>query len=179
MKSNNKCIIPECYIDSCLVEVILEAGNDFVNHQKSNGKVANEMKRKFSDRFCIGIIDEDRKPLDYLKNFKIQQSNDYLRLWRHEIKRNQFIIQIRPVMEKWILRICEENNINVTSEEYKLPDNWKLLIKITKSLATRRDERLLKLFRGMVTKKCLPVIQLKEWINYLRINYNIENLDLP
>ena len=57
--SSNECIVPECYIDSCLIEVLLNADRSHVNHQKGNGKVAREMKIKFANDFCIGVIDED------------------------------------------------------------------------------------------------------------------------
>lgn len=60
MNNSNKCIIPECYVDSCLIEVLLNAEKDYVNHHKGNGKFAREMKDNFNDDFCIGIIDEDK-----------------------------------------------------------------------------------------------------------------------
>ena len=76
MYNSNKCIIPECYIDSCLIEVLLVEDRDFVNHHKGNGKVAKEMQENFESEFCLGIIDEDKEQLDYLKMFdeKKQQS---------------------------------------------------------------------------------------------------------
>ena len=51
MHNSNKCIIPECYIDSCLVEVLLMVDKDYVNHHKGNGKVAKEMQDNFNDDF--------------------------------------------------------------------------------------------------------------------------------
>lgn len=85
MSISNKSIIPECYIDSCLVEVLLKAGKDCVKHIKSNGKVANEMK-KFNDAFCIGVIDEDKEQLDYLNEFNEVQVTDNLKLWQRKDK---------------------------------------------------------------------------------------------
>lgn len=124
MKSNN-CIIPECYIDSCLIEVLLQADRkNLVNHEKSNGRVAIKMKSEaFADEFCIGIIDEDRKPLDYLKEFVAPQiETTFLRLWRHPDK-HHYIIQIRPVIETWILDICRITGINLA--EFSLPGDVK------------------------------------------------------
>lgn len=61
MRNSNKCIIPECYIDSCLAEVLLIADKDYVNLHKGNDKVAKEMQDNFKDDFCTGIIDEDKE----------------------------------------------------------------------------------------------------------------------
>ena len=175
MHNSNKCIIPECYIDSCLVEVLLVADKDYVNHHKGNGKVAKEMKENFEKDFCLGIIDEDKEPLDYLKEFKAKKTTEYLVLWEHNNKKH-FIIQIRPVVEKWFLRVCSENEIHLT--DFYLPSDLKALLKITKSVGSRRDERFVKLFKQMKNKNCHPVTELKNWIEFLKENKHNSNLDL-
>lgn len=175
MHNSNKCIIPECYIDSCLVEVLLVADKDYVNHHKGNGKVANEMRSNFEDDFCLGIIDEDKEQLDYLKEFEEKKATKYLKLWKHE-KKNHYIIQIRPVVEKWILEICKNDNINLG--DFGLPADLKGLLKITKSVGSRKEDRLVKLFKQMKNKNCHPVIELKNWIEFLKANKYNTNLDL-
>jgi hypothetical protein len=175
MHNSNKCIIPECYIDSCLVEVLLMADKDYVNHHKGNGKVAKEMKESFKEDFCLGIIDEDKEPLDYLKEFEEKRSTEYLKLWKHE-KKHHYIIQIRPVVEKWFLRICNENEINLA--DFNLPKDLKQLLHITKSVGSRKDERFIKLFKQMKNKNCHHFIELKKWIEFLKINKHNSNLDL-
>ena len=175
MLNSNKCIIPECYIDSCLIEVLLVADRDYVNHHKGNGKVALEMRDNFKDDFCVGIIDEDRKPLDYLKLFESKKETNFLRLWKHK-EQHQYIIQVRPVIEKWVIRICEENQINLN--DFDLPTELRSLLKITKSIGSRKDERLINLFKEMKRKNCEPVIELKSWLEFLKINKQNANLDL-
>ncbi len=175
MNNSNKCIIPECYIDSCLIEVLLVADKDYVNHHKGNGKVANEMQDKFNDDFCLGIIDEDKEQLDYLKFFEEKKATDFLKLWKHTEK-HHYIIQIRPVIEKWFLRICNENDINLS--DFNLPTDLKSLLKITKAMSSRKDKKFIKLFKQMKTKNCQPVIELKNWIEYLKANKYNSNLDL-
>lgn len=103
MNNSNKCIIPECYIASCLIEMLLVADKDHVNHHKGNGSVAKEMKDKFKDEFCIGIIDENKERLDYLKNFEEKRITDYLKLWKHQ-EEHHYIIQVRPVIEQWFYK---------------------------------------------------------------------------
>jgi hypothetical protein len=175
MYNSNKCIIPECYIDSCLVEVLLVADRDYVNHHKGNGKVAKEMKENFDNDFCLGIIDEDKEQLDYLKEFKEEKVTRYLRLWKHAGK-HHYIIQIRPVVEKWILEICKENEINLA--DFNLPADLKTLLRITKSVGSRKEHRLVRLFKEMKNKNCPPVLELKNWIEFLRNNKYNSNLDL-
>ncbi|MEI9958091.1 MAG: hypothetical protein WDM90_17705 [Ferruginibacter sp.] len=175
MHNSNKCIIPECYIDSCLVEVLLVADRDYVNHHKGNGKVANEMKENFEDGFCLGIIDEDKEQLDYLKEFDEKRVTEYLRLWKHKAK-HHYIIQIRPVVERWILEICRINGINL--EDFGLPSDLKKLLKVTKSVGSRKDDRLVKLFKQMKNENCPPVTELKNWIEFLKENKHNSNLDL-
>lgn len=175
MLNSNKCVIPECYIDSCLVEVLLIADRDYVNHHKGNGKVALEMRDRFNNDFCIGIIDEDRKPLDYLKFFENKKETEFLRLWKHKNK-HQYIIQIRPVIEKWIITICEIAGISLI--EFNLPNELKSLLKVTKSIGSRKDERLINLFKEMKRKNCEPVIELKLWLEFLKNNKQNANVDL-
>jgi hypothetical protein len=165
--SSNKCIIPECYIDSCLVEVLLFADKDHVNHQKGNGTVAREMKSKFDDTFCIGIIDEDRKALDYLLEFQLLTETNHLKLWKHEEKAH-YIIQLRPVIEKWILNICE--NEGILLKDFDLPAVLNQLQKVSKSVTSKNDIRFIRLFKHILRSKSEPVLQLKGWLEYLKTN---------
>ena len=60
-------IIPECYVDTNLVETLVcKAG---CNHQKGCNQVAKVMQEKFADRFAVGIIDADKRKPGYLNNF--------------------------------------------------------------------------------------------------------------
>ncbi len=61
-------IIPECYIDTNLVETL--SCRDGCNHQKGCNQVAKIMKEKFADRFAVGIIDADKRTPGYLREFK-------------------------------------------------------------------------------------------------------------
>jgi hypothetical protein len=174
--SSNECIIPECYIDTCLIEVLLNVGKDYVNHQKGNGKVAREMKGKFVGAFCVGIIDEDRKKLDYLNGFDMVAESKHLKLWK--IKGgHQYMIQIRPVIEEWILANCKESGIDL--KDYNLPNLLYDLIKITKSLTSKRDQRFIRLFKDMIKKGSGPMLELQKWLKYLndkKFNTDINQL---
>ncbi|MFZ1529755.1 MAG: hypothetical protein WAT19_13445 [Ferruginibacter sp.] len=175
MRNSNKCIIPECYIDSCLIEVLLKADKDFVNHHKGNGKVAHEMKNTFGNTFCVGIIDEDKEALDYLKEFEEKKVTPELKLWKHQEK-HHYIIQIRPAVEKWILKICGSHNIRLA--DYRLPDELREFCKITKSVSSRKDVKFVGLFKEIFRMGCEPATTLKKWVEYLKLNKENSNVDL-
>lgn len=61
-------IIPECYIDTNLVETLVCQGG--CNHQKGCNQVAKIMQEKFADRFAVGIIDADKRRPGYLTEFR-------------------------------------------------------------------------------------------------------------
>lgn len=60
-------IIPECYIDTNLVESLITT--EGCNHQKGCNTVANTMKNKFKDNFAVGIIDNDKRQIPMYPNF--------------------------------------------------------------------------------------------------------------
>ena len=48
-------IMPECFVDTNLIEYLLNAG---VNHQHCCSKVVGQLNTTFADKFAIGIIDK-------------------------------------------------------------------------------------------------------------------------
>lgn len=173
--SINYCVIPECYVDSCLIETILNAGKNHVNHQKGNGTVVKTMREEFSNSFCIGIIDEDKKPIDYLKEFDEKKSDEFLKLWKHKEK-HHYIIQIRPVVEDWFLKLCNAKGINLT--EYDLPNGGKELLRKSKSVSSKMDDRFIRLFKRLINENSEPIVRLRKWVEFLNRNKYNSNLDL-
>lgn len=157
--------MPECYLDTCLIEVLLQAGKDLANHQKGNGTVAGQMREAFDESFCIGIIDEDRKPLHYLKEFDLLTGKSNLKLWKHD-SLHHYIIQFCPVIEKWIMGECVANEISLGT--FGLPTDMKRLVKITKSIGSRTDQRFVQLFKSMIRQECESLMRLKNWIEHLK-----------
>ena len=48
-------VLPECYVDTNLIEYLLDAG---VNHQHCCSKVVGQLNTTFANSFAIGIIDK-------------------------------------------------------------------------------------------------------------------------
>lgn len=85
-------VIPECYVDTNLIEYLLSAG---VNHQHSCSKVVGQLRTTFADRFAIGIIDKDKVEQGYIKECDVVAKTRHLTLMKHH-KWHQYLITIAP-----------------------------------------------------------------------------------
>ena len=173
----DKSIMPECYADTLLIQVLIPTKMGY-NHQSGCFEVEREMSLgKFKDRFAVGIIDNDKVQIKYLKKFEIiDKVGESLILWKHNEKpiKHHYIIQVCPALEKWILCICDEEGIKLA--KFGLSDDLEALKKYTKSLSSMKDERLVGLFKA-ISKKTgnLSVRKLKHWITLLKEkNYQVD-----
>lgn len=157
-------IVPECYIDTMLVQTLVPPGsNSRYNHQHGCFEVSNEMELYgLKDKFAVGIIDNDKKKAKYLKEFiEIDTIEDSLKLYKHLIN-HQYFIEINPAIEKWILKVCEQEEIDITA--LGLPNDLRGLRRITKSQASSQDRRFIDLFVRFNSSHDQSVIKLKSWI---------------
>jgi hypothetical protein len=170
------CFIPECYLDTNLVEFLLGRANS-VNHSKGISSVAAKMKGKRFDNFAVAIIDEDKRKLKELENcVKVT------RLWRAGLKlfkkrdQQHYFIQLCPAIEKWIVNECEKGLINLV--DYDLPVSFDDLKKL-KGFAQINDDRFRKLFEEMLrNESCDEIVELKRWLKFLKENNYNTDLDL-
>ena len=166
-------IVPECYIDTMLIQILVPPQKRY-NHQHGCFDVSNEMELKgLKDKFAVGIIDNDKKKAKYLSGFDlIEKIGDSLTLLKHKNK-HQYCIEITPAVEVFILKVCEEIEINLA--EYGLPNELRELKRITKSLTTSKDERFTKLFKQMKECENEKVKKLIHWISLLKKdNYQVD-----
>lgn len=176
-----KCFLPECNLDTLLVEVILQKAFS-VNHQKGNSSIPVRMDEKaLKDSFAVGIIDEDKIKLRALDRFtEIKRlSKKGLKLFKHnEIDTHHYFIQICPAIEKWILNESKKGEIDIADVKYKLPNTLKGLVNL-KGFSQRNDQRFKILFLDMLNnKKCDEIITLKRWLLFLKENNYNSNTDL-
>ena len=165
MKHND--IMPECYIDTTLVESLLYAK---VNHKHSCNEVAKEMKSgKYKDTFAVGIIDNDKRKLSYIDEFDEIGRTDNLTFLKHKVK-HQYLIKVGKeykAMETFI----KENvfALGMKMEDFGLPSDLDSLIIITKDrISTQKDPRILKLFKAL--QQSQEVGKLKNVLDYLATN---------
>ncbi len=156
--------ISECFIDTNLVETLLEAnGHTFaINHQKGCNNVSKIMIDKFKDRFAVGIIDKDKKEPTYVKQVEEICASEHLRLLKHK-DRCHFLIEIHRASEDFILNCAKETNISI--EKYGLTSDEDELKKITKTAKSKTDKRFRNLFRDLKNAKDMKI--LSNVLNYL------------
>lgn len=166
MKYINDHIITECYVDTNLIETLCPPNSSGYNHQKGNSKVAKVMKEKFVDDFCIGLVDKDKKELDYLLEFECVYESEDMLLHKHK-NRHHYIIQIVPAIEKWMLKQAKEADIELAT--FNIPTDLKELIKKSKSATTSKYDKDFKgLFTQFLVQEIPTVMKLKKWIDYLK-----------
>lgn len=160
-------ILPECFTDTVLIKRIVPPITRY-NHKKGCNSVAKEMQYgKLKDTFAVGIIDKDKNIIKYLNEFfVVDEIVGSLILWKHNDK-HHFIIQICPELERWLINICREANLNLN--DFGLSNDLKELLKVTKSIASEKDARINQLCLAIAERSDLEVIRkLRAWVLYLK-----------
>ena len=164
-------IIPECYIDTNLIETLVPPRKGY-NHQKGCGTVTAVMKTKFGDSFALGIIDKDKQQVDYLKEFNLVHQFENLFLHKHQTK-HHYIIQISPAIESFLVAGAKAAELSL--DDFNLPIDFDRLKKVSKSVNSKDDPRFKKLIRGIVKAQAPEFVKLSNWIKYLRDkNYSFQ-----
>ncbi len=168
-------VIPECYVDTNLVETLVPPQKQY-NHQKGCGTVTKVMKEKFTDSFAVGVIDKDKKEVDYLKEFTEIGKSDGLILHKHKT-RPHYIIQIAPAMERFIFQCLA--NAGLSAADFGLPTNLDLFRKESKTINSKDDDRFKKLFKALRNAGSAEILRLSEIIKYLKEkNYQADEGEL-
>lgn len=161
-------VMPECYIDTALIETIVPPDNQRgYNHQMGCNKVANKMQNDLKDDFALGIIDKDKRSIKYIDEFILITNVKNLFLYKH-LKRQHYIIQIYPAIERFILESCSEVDIDLSA--YGLENDLEKLKQKTKKQTSKRDPQLINLFKELKIRNASQIVTLTKWINYLKIN---------
>ncbi len=169
-------IIPECYIDTNLVETIVPPAKKGYNHQKGCGTVTRLMQGKLKDKFAVGIVDKDKKELKYAGEFvEIGNTGDMqlLRHQKHDI--HHYLIFLNPAVETWILNAAKSAGVSL--KDFGLPVELKALTKRTKTVTSKNDVAFKKLFREMKKRDAKSTRILAEWITYLKQNSYQSDID--
>lgn len=161
-------IVPECYVDTNLVETLLELGHcktDGVNHQKGCNTVVNVMKTKFGDCFALGVVDADKRRLSYLDDCQELASSEHIVLMKHP-KKQHFFLLIKPAMDTLILKAAKEAEVNLS--DYDLPVEFEAFKDVAKRVDSKKDSRFKRLFAAIRSAK--EMVILARVLTYLRAN---------
>lgn len=159
---NDNFIIPECYIDTNLIEALVPPQKGY-NHQKGCPAVAKCMKEKFGDRFAVGIIDKDKRELKYLEEFYLLANDESMYLYKHREKQH-FIIQVSPAVEVFILNAAAELNVDLQS--YHIPSGLEDMKKETKKIDAKSSVKYTNLFKSL--KNASAFKRLAKIVKYLK-----------
>mgnify|MGYP000932171168 CR=1 FL=1 len=171
MALNNLVIIPECYVDTCLIETIIDTGH--CNHQKGCNKVSSTMQTKYRDQFVIGVIDKDKRQIPYLNEFDLIGSKASVLLHKHRVQPH-YIIQVSPAVEAFIIQSVEEINIRLT--DYELPEERRKFIRTTKQITSKKDKKLKQLITDL--KDTAGIKLLTDLLKYLLANRYDSDIDI-
>ncbi|MBO9681991.1 MAG: hypothetical protein J7502_04885 [Flavisolibacter sp.] len=168
-----KSVIPECYVDSCLFNVLLKFEKEGVNHTKGNATVVKKVEEKFNDLFCVAIIDKDKRDIDFLTRecdrVELEGLGNYFTFFKRRDKSHYFI-QIVPAVEEWIMKVANDLEIDLSQTDLKV-SSLEELKKLSKKIESKNDERFKSLFRTFVKKSeeknYVPVVKLRNTILYL------------
>lgn len=181
MKSNiNLCVMPECYLDTNLVETIVPPERVGTlrgyNHKHCCNKVIDEMLGKLSDDFALGIVDQDKRPLSRINEFELITEKQGLKLYKHQQKHHYLIFH--PPLEQWILNEAHQVGIALNNSRYNLPITLKGLVN-EKSEFSKHDHRFTCLFQDLKTQNAIGINLLAKWIEHLKANpYNADKTTL-
>ncbi len=171
----DKNIIIECFVDTCLIETLVATVTGY-NHQKGCNNVTKQMQERLSDEFALGIVDKDKRELEYLNMFtEVKRFNDTLFLHKHKTK-SHYIIQIAPAVEKFILDSA--NICKITLDNYGLPSTLDSLKTESKNIDSKKDTRFKKLFCDLKQQGSENICKLAQWVEQLKANPYSPNLDL-
>lgn len=161
---NDLAIIPECYVDTNLIETLV-APKPRYNHQKGCGTVSSRMQSQFNDQFALGIIDKDKKDIEYLKEFDEVCQFGSLTLHRHKHK-HHYIIQIAPAMERFLMKATADSGISLS--DFGLPEDFEELKYEAKNTKSKNDERFKHLFKALRRASNEDILKLQAWVSYLK-----------
>lgn len=151
--------MPECFVDTNLIEYLLDAG---VNHQHCCSKVVGQLNSTFADRFAIGIIDKDKVQLGYIRECDIIAQTEHLTLMKHR-GRHQYLITIAPAVDQFVLDCAEEQRVD--PKFFGLPADLKRFTEVSKSVSSNSDPRFKSLFAAI--KDNSEIHSLKMALKYL------------
>ncbi len=133
------------------------------------------MKDKLSNEFALGIIDEDKVVPKDLSDFEHIKTYEGLNLYKH-CNKPHYVIKIVPAVEQFILNNAHQ--IALSLETYNLPNELRLLTKITKPATSKNNKDLKKLFTALKRSNSQSICKLVQLIEHLKANPYSPQFDL-
>lgn len=157
-------IIPECYVDTNLLETLVPTAKGY-NHQKGCNNVVKVMKEKFADEFAVGVVDKDKRQIRYVDEFEEVAHTDSLFFYKHPDKAH-YLVMVSPAVDGFILKCAED--VKMDMGQFGLSSDLKSFTEQTKKVSSKEDVTFKNLFQKL--KKADEVVVLKNALKYLKEN---------
>lgn len=157
-------IIPECYVDTNLLETLVPTAKGY-NHQKGCNNVVKVMKEKFADEFAVGVVDKDKRQIRYVDEFEEVAHTDSLFFYKHPDKVH-YLVMVSPAVDGFILKCAED--VKMDMGQFGLSSDLKSFTEQTKKVSSKEDVTFKNLFQKL--KKADEVVVLKNALKYLKEN---------
>lgn len=160
--------VPECYFDTVLLKRLLQTNKRLMHRKGCNNVVRDLDSKRLQHLFAVALIDKDKKELDYLKSCTAIYDSNKIILWKHQT-RQQYVIQLNPPIEKWIIEVLDENGLRI--EEFGYSRDYKKLKKqIKDDINNEGDDKLNKLVSAIIKTDCATIKKMKSILQYLKEN---------
>ncbi len=158
--------VPECFFDTVFLKRLLQTSRRLMHRRGCNNVINDLDSPRLKDSFAVGIIDRDKRDLAYLKQCKVFHDSDKPILWKHN-DRLQFIIQLNPPLENWIVSILDENGLKI--EDFGYSRNFKKLKQqIKDDIDNEKDDKLNKLVSAVIKTDCATIKKIQSMLLYLK-----------
>jgi len=161
----NKYILPECYADTTLIEVL---GYHKSNHILGIGQVINVLEKNFKNKLGVGFVDKDkngkskRENIEYTSIIKSEYSNSLI--LKQKPKTKNYLIE-HPNLEKWLFNMG--NDLGVDMVKYDVQDLLTNKVKY-KSQSIYKDIKFRNFINALIQKPNSPLKTVKNWIEDLK-----------
>lgn len=148
-------ILVECYLDEYIV-ISLGFSKRTIKHCNGKGNVLKLLRSSIGK---IGLVDEDiesSQPKDINLYQEIEKTQN-LKLCKNKENSDKYLIIISDNIEDWIVKVVENENINL--KEYRLSKSDIL----DKTPQFEQSARFQKLLKDLL--KCNEFLTLKKWIS--------------
>lgn len=160
--------ITECFFDTVLLKKLLQTDKRLMHRRGCNNVVNDLNSERLINDFAVALIDKDKSELDYLRDCDIIYNAHKLILLKHK-SRSQFLIQLNPPLEKWIIEILDENGLAIESFNY-VRNYKKLKQQIKDDINNETDEKLNKLVYAIINTNCTSILKIKFFLEHLTLN---------
>lgn len=158
--------VPECYFDTVLLKKLLQTDKRLMHRKGCNNVVRDLDSDRLENLFAVALIDKDTRELDYLKKCDVAYSANKLILWKHKT-RKQYIIQLNPPLEKWVIEILDENGLRI--EDFGYSRDYKRLKKqIKDDIDNEVDDKLNRLVKAIIKTECATIKKIRSILHYLK-----------